>query len=354
MAGAAFFVFNEAVKGGGYIEVPDVTGMPLARAANLLAEAGLEMGQQTHVVNDRFPEYHVLLQRPEANRVVRQGRKINLTVSARRQYDTAPRLIGRSLSAALTEIEGARFASGSIARMPAEAARDTVLSQDPAPGRDILTGGEIHLLVSEGPRFESLYMPSLVGKTLVAAQNILSAFNVNVIPFKTNKPGAEYDTILAQNPEPGTLLREGQTVTYEIRLGRETLLPSARRRVEVVYEVPAVSSYPEIRVDVIDQQGQRRALYPRRTDYTDGAPPRLQAGALMTVPLTFLGEATLEFYANGSLHKTYYYSGDAQPVITNYDVVSDQASGLGGEDLPPPVPDRPRRRKTPDRWPWRR
>ena len=41
MGFSAYFVFNEAVKGGVYVLVPDVTGMPITSAANILAQAGL-------------------------------------------------------------------------------------------------------------------------------------------------------------------------------------------------------------------------------------------------------------------------------------------------------------------------
>lgn len=364
MIGAGFYVFNRAVEGGASVEVPSVTGLPLAKASNLLAEAGLELGEQTHVVNDRYPPYTVLLQRPESNRVVRQGRKIDLTVSAAQQYESAPRLMGQSLEAALADLDRTRFVSGSIARMPSEAARDTVLAQDPLPGTEIAPGEEIHLLVSEGPKVSSLFMPSLVGKPLDEAKAILSAMNVKAVPFKSNQYGAPYDTILAQNPEPGTVLHEGQSITYEVRLGQDTILPNARRRVEVAYEVPRVSHNPQVRVDVIDHEDKRTTVYPRPSHYVNGAPPRLLAGTRMTIPVTYLGEATIEFYADGQLHKTYQYFGDSEPIITNYDIALDEGYSAGGRDLPPlPRSTNPdnrtsdggeEREELPRRWPWRR
>lgn len=363
MIGAGFYVFNEAVQGGETIEVPSVTGLPLSRASNLLAEAGLEMGEQTHVVNDRFPPYTVLMQRPESNRVVRQGRKVDLTVSAAQQYENAPRLVGRTLGTALTELAGTRFVAGSIARMPSDAARDTVLAQDPLPGGDLSTGGEVHLLVSEGPKVNSLFMPNLVGKALDDAKIILSAMSVNAVPFKSDRPGAAFNVILAQDPEPGTVLREGQSITYEVRLASETILPTARRRVQVAYEVPPISASPEVRVDIVDEQGARTTVYPQTSHYVNGAPPRLPAGTKMTIPVTFQINATVEFYADGNLHKSYYYEGDAEPIVTNHTVVPGAGYAATGQDLPPPPRAAPPAeagtapedaRETPRRWPWRR
>jgi len=70
MVASAFLVFNEAVKGGGYVTVPSITGLPVTQAANVLAESGLELGSQSQVKSNQVPEYHVMLQRPEAQKTV--------------------------------------------------------------------------------------------------------------------------------------------------------------------------------------------------------------------------------------------------------------------------------------------
>ena len=96
MLGAAYFVFTNAVQGGELISVPDITGKSITEASNILTQAGLELGSQNQVVNKKVPEYHVIVQRPTPNTVVRQGRKVNLTVSqGRAEVKTLPRAIGR-------------------------------------------------------------------------------------------------------------------------------------------------------------------------------------------------------------------------------------------------------------------
>src|SRR5690606_6905477 len=137
---AAFLVFNRAVEGGDYVVVPDVTGLPVTQAANLFAAKGLEIGEQRQVVSDRVPEYHVLLQRPSPNRVIRAGRKISLTISAGREAAPAPDLRGTPLSDALARLDATRFIPGTIARIPDPAPRDTVLGQDPEPSVPLAVG----------------------------------------------------------------------------------------------------------------------------------------------------------------------------------------------------------------------
>ena len=159
MAFAAYFVFNEVVKGGVHVEVPDVVGLPVTQAAFVLAEEGLEMGTQKQVVNDRFPEYHVMLQRPASMKIVRSGRKVNLTISAGRQEIDAPNLLEKDLETALTELKALRLTEGALAYMPSDAAKGTVIAQDPAPSRSVAVGGEISLLVSDGPALKAILMP---------------------------------------------------------------------------------------------------------------------------------------------------------------------------------------------------
>lgn len=345
MAFSAYFVFTEAVKGGGHVIVPDVVGLPVTEAAFLLAEEGLEVGKQEQVVSNRLPEYHVILQRPAANKVVRSGRKVNLTISAGRQLEEAPNLVGTDFKAALQALEGTRLLAGTIARIPNEAQRDVVLAQDPAASRELPTGGEIHLLLSDGPAAAALYMPDLIGTPVTEALDLLVSLNIKVIPYAIGRAGADYDVVLEQNPEAGTFLHENQVVSIDVRPLPSTVLPNVRRKVEVVYTVPATSYNPEVRVDVVDQGGGRKVVFPRKSDYIDGEAPRLQPGTKITIPVSFSAEATVEFYADGEIDLSYRFKGNEEPVVTDYRKpleTEDSAEVGGGEPVgaiawPPPV-----------------
>ena len=318
MVVAAYFVFNEAVKGGGFEEVPDVVGLPVTRAAFVLAEVGLEVGQQRQVVSDHFPEYHVILQRPAAHKVVRSGRKINLTISAGKQIEPAPNLVGKDLRYAINLLEGTRLLAGSLARIPHRTPKNLVLAQDPAAGLDVPVGGEIHLLLSDGPRVRAKLMPELANMQIRRAIDTLGSLGLEVVIYKVDRPWAEYDVVLEQRPEAGILLHDEQVVSIDVRPLPTTRLPDAWRKVSVVYTVPDVSFRPQIRADVVGLDGARRTVFPAERLYVDGAPPRFEPGTTITIPISFLKQATLEFYADDMLDRSYYYEGDADPVITEF------------------------------------
>jgi len=285
----------------------------------VLAEAGLELGDQRQVVTERVPPYHVIVQRPSPNRVVRTGRKVSLTISAGAQLETAPGFIGKQLDDALAEIETTRLRAGSIARIPHMLPADTVLAQDPEPLRSIEAGGEIHLLVSDGPGRQQLIMPELIGKSLEDAQILLANLEVKAVPYSVERPGAEYETVLAQNPAPGSRLFPDQEVSFDVRLLPTSYLPNVRHKVTVRYTVPNIGRPVPIRVDSIDARGERTLLYPLLRDFVDNRPPRLDPGSTITfTDLVYTDSLTVEFYLDNMLHKTYYYEGGADAVVTEH------------------------------------
>jgi len=318
----ALYVFNQASMGGTPVLVPDVTGLPVTSAANVLTEAGLAMGTQRRVKNDAVPEYHVIVQRPRAGEVVRAGRKVSLTVSEGEYSVQAPGFLGKPLKDARAELDATQFMIGSVARIPDARPADTILAQDPPPLTLIGRGTEIHFLVSGGPVTEVVRMPVLVGKSLDEAQLALANLNVVTVPIKVDRLGAEYDVVLSQNPEPGTTLTDGQEVSFEIRLGANAYLPNVRRQVSGQYTVPNYDRSVAVRVEMVDEQGSPKLYYPGPADYVDGRPPLLAPGTIVKFnDIKYTSELTIRFYIEGALHTTYYYQGDVtQPLITHNSV----------------------------------
>ncbi len=318
MVAVAWYVFNQAALGGISVTVPDVTGLPVTSAANVLAEVGLDMGTQRRVKNDAVPEFHVIVQRPRAGTVVRSGRKVSLTVSEGEYAVAAPGYLGKQLKDARAEIDSTQFMMGSVARVPDSRPADTILAQDPPPLTLIGRGSEIHFLVSGGPISEVVRMPAIVGKSLDEAQLALANLNVTIVPIKVDRLGADYDVVLAQFPEPGITLTDGQEVSFEIRLSASSYLPNARRRVSGQYVVPDYGRRVAVRVEMVDETGSPKLYYPGPADYVDGRPPLLPPGTLVKFnDIKYTSDLTIRFYVEGVLHTTYYYQGDVtQPLMT--------------------------------------
>ena len=318
MAFAAYFVFNEAVKGGGYVNVPDIVGLNITKASNELASVGLEIGTQTLVSSDRFPEYHVILQRPAGGKSVRSGRKVSLTVSAGKQFEQAPNLIGKNLNRALQDLQSNKLVAGTRARVANKAPLDVVLAQDPPPGDPILARSEIHLLLSDGPLVKALFMPDLVGKSTEEALEMLGTLGVHVTTYKVDTIHSDYDLVLAQQPPAGTRLIENASVQIDVRPLQFTKLPNVRRRVALVYTVPVVPRPQQVRIQIVDKDGIADTIWPKRGNFVNNAPPLSASGTQLNIGFDFSEEATVEISFDNKLVRSYFYRGDAPPVITEH------------------------------------
>ena len=322
MAGAGYYVFNVALHGGSYVQVPDVTMRPITDASYQLAERGLEMGDQRHVPDERAPKYYVIAQRPGAGKVVRTGRRVALTVSAGSESLSPPALIGKTLANAETEIRLSSFALGTVSRIAHDLPRDTVIAQDPAPARLVSANARINLLVSDGRPSRAFIMPDLVNKPVQDVLKLLSPLGVKPTPNAVEMPDQPLDVVLDQQPLAGTLIHEGDRVIYTVRASGTTSLPDAQRMTQPLsYVVPNSWFEREVRVDTIDRNGTRVTVFPLERHYVNGLPPRFGSGYTIMAPsFSFIDKVTIEVYLDGQLAQSYYYEGDAEPVVTQYTV----------------------------------
>ena len=323
MAAAGLYVFNTAVAGGEYVTVPNITHLSVTQASFELGKIGLAMGRHTPMFSDQVPPYHVISQRPEPGAVVRAGREITATVSQGAEVQETPVFVGKPLG----EVESALAPGvrlGSKARIQHHAPRDQVIGQDPPPGRPLRAGREVHLLLSKGPTRSLITMPDIVGLPVDDAMKLLAPLDVSVVANRVDNPNARVDRVLAQTPPPGTMLQQGDPVTYDVRASAQLSLPDSRRKVEIAYTVPGSWFPREVRIDVIDRYGIRQTVFPSEEQYRAGERPRFQPDTTIRQTLSFVGELTVEVYVDGERTRTYYYEGDNPPVITDHPATETQ------------------------------
>lgn len=310
MAGAAWYVFNQAVQGGKHIVVPDVVGMSVPRAMAELAKDGLEMGTQTPMPTEGYPANYVLLQRPSATKVVREGRKVAVTVSAGQSLETVPSVVGKDYKQAASDLRDARFGQGPESRLPHSAPRGSVIAQFPPGGSARIQGTEVSLLISDGLGADQMFMPDLVSIPIKEAIERLKTMNVPCEVFSVRSDSEDFATVLKQDPEAGTLLIAGASASLETRLYDGADVPNVRRRVDVTLSLPANIYAPQVKVDLVDGNGARTPV---------AVPQNLVAGATFTIQkVTYTDEATVEMYINAVLYESHYYEGDKNPLVKRF------------------------------------
>lgn len=135
-------------KGAELKAIPDVVGMSLTKAEALLEGEGYVIGSITKKYVSDKDIGAVLSQSPKAMDKAPKGSKINLVVNEGEK--TVPNVIGQPLATAKQLLQNAGLTVGSVGYTNNAAAKDTVVSADPAPGSHLSSGDKVNLMISSG------------------------------------------------------------------------------------------------------------------------------------------------------------------------------------------------------------
>ena len=205
------------------VQVPDVTGQPTGRATDRLEQAGFEVDQVTRVASPRSPGT-VVRQEPEGSAdrdcaflgYFCSNPAVELFVSGGPSAVEIPDVAGLSRDDAELELEQAGF-EVSIERRPSDRyPGGRAVGTEPPAGEEAPAGSTVTLLISSGPA--SLQVPALVGLTLEAARQRLSAkgLELSSTEEESDRPAGE---VIGQSPDAGTTVEPGSTVELTVSSG---------------------------------------------------------------------------------------------------------------------------------------
>lgn len=115
------------------VEVPNIYGTTTDEAANILEDAGLELGGQDSAYSNEVDEGGIIAQSPTAGESVEQGSAVGITVSDGAEELPVPDVTGQDIGTAQQNVWNAGFAYTPIEIESNEPA-GTVISTDPAGG----------------------------------------------------------------------------------------------------------------------------------------------------------------------------------------------------------------------------
>ncbi len=124
--------------------IPDVLGLPSERAMVMLAGNNLK-GDVIGISFSNEPSGTVISQRPEAGRRVKEGRTINLIVSAAETTVAVPDTVGKTREEAFAALKEAGLMPGKISYIYSESGEERVIEQSPAAGNTALKGSEVSM-----------------------------------------------------------------------------------------------------------------------------------------------------------------------------------------------------------------
>ena len=157
----------------GQVRVPDVVGMQVEAAQQLLESMGLRLAEAGWAPHPDIPAFAIVEQNAPAGAVVPVGAQINVTVSRGPDLVEVPELIGKSLGQAQAEAR-ARNLLVETRQVWSEQPLGTVVQQDPPAGSLVQSRSLVVLMISSGTQ---VLVGARLGDSIVLVSYTLPRLN---------------------------------------------------------------------------------------------------------------------------------------------------------------------------------
>ncbi|MBW6517627.1 MAG: DUF4332 domain-containing protein [ANME-2 cluster archaeon] len=189
------------------VEMPNLVGMDIGSAKDVLASIRLEMGEITELSSESSPGI-VLKQSIKAGTMVLIGTSVDVTVAAKENVKV-PDLIGKTLDMAVYLLRTAKLVTGSVTKKISEEKPNTVLEQTPKGGAMILEQSQVNLVIASA---EAIKVPDVTKKNINEARTILESKGLRIDRIVKRTSTQATGTVLDQNPKPGSDAEAGMPV----------------------------------------------------------------------------------------------------------------------------------------------
>ncbi|MGH9382582.1 MAG: PASTA domain-containing protein [Thermoanaerobaculia bacterium] len=201
----AYHSFNAFVRSG-VTSVPEVTGVPVAEARAILADAGLGIseGEQGRY-DDAVASGAIVVQRPRAGSLVKRRSQVDVVVSLGPRKLEVPDLRGKDVQSARLTLVAAGLKPGRVRQVFASTGRPgTVVDQLPPPTVRVGADAAVDLMVCNENVAETYLMPDLLYRDVEKVQQFFAArgFHIGSVKFEPYE-GVPDGTVLRQLPLAG-------------------------------------------------------------------------------------------------------------------------------------------------------
>jgi len=212
---------SATVMARGEVKVPDVVGMNVADAGEVLGKVNLNLVPVRKENHPQVPKDRIISQYPKSEQVVKKNSKVEVVVSDGPTMVKVPNVLNASLLAAEVTLNNEGLEIGEVTRVYHEQIPSgQVVNQEPAAGKEVVQGTTVNLIVSKGAEPIWIKMPALTGLTLSQAKSILQSYNliIGVIQpetsYKYNK-----DVVIRQDPGAESEILQGSVVNLVVSAG---------------------------------------------------------------------------------------------------------------------------------------
>jgi serine/threonine-protein kinase len=202
----------------GRVDVPKVVKRTPDDANKILRQAGLDPSFQENEFSTAVAVGLVTRQEPPSGRSVARGSIVKYWVSSGRPIVDVPYVVGMSLKKAAATLAEAGLSVGKRIGEFSKEKAGTVLEQNPDAGRQLRSGDNVDLTVSQGE--EKAIVPDVIGNDEADAVAIIA--NAGFRPNRIREPNAApKGKVFDQDPQPDTEAPPGSIVDIFVSEGPE-------------------------------------------------------------------------------------------------------------------------------------
>ncbi|MFM1937796.1 MAG: hypothetical protein RLZZ320_654 [Actinomycetota bacterium] len=191
--------------------VPNLQGLKIEVAENLLKDNKLVLGEVLEEFSAEFPKGFIMRSAPTAGERIKRDSQVNIFVSKGIEQIGVSSYKGKSGEQALNELTEAGFEVDIKYIFSEDLPIGAVISQSPAAG-ELDKGGKITLLVSKGSEF--VFIPNIFSLDQDKAVATLKDLDLKVVVKTVGSKKTKVVTNIS--PKVGTKVKRGSTVTITV------------------------------------------------------------------------------------------------------------------------------------------
>lgn len=200
------------------VKVPDLTGMTLEQATDMLERYDLEIEEGEPMASADVEKDLVCMQDPIAKSEVKRGSTVTVNLSLGKEKGQVPNLVGTNIDNAESALQAFGLKLGKVTYEEDSAKEGTIIRQSPGAGEEAEEGSYIELVVSKGGGAGSV--PSVVGKSISdAKREILKAgYTVGSVEYEESNDYPK-NCVTWQSPDPGASAKKGDAINLIVSKG---------------------------------------------------------------------------------------------------------------------------------------
>jgi serine/threonine-protein kinase len=211
-----FFVIIPAMKPGGDIMVPDLTGSTTEQARVITETRGLLLVVGGEEENDKVGPNLICRQAPLPGSVVRSKSTVTVFISQGSSSVLLPDFNGQGLAEATVQLSNMGLKVGEVkTEEHGSIEKDKIIRTIPAAGSSVDKGDVITVVLSQG--IEKAQVPNLIGKSLSTAKRLIEekGFTVGNVSWEVS---IDYNVgiVMRQRPGAGSQAKKGSAINLVV------------------------------------------------------------------------------------------------------------------------------------------